>query len=294
VEVSGTGVCPAPRAVASAILQLTSEERRRQLPEQASVRVIDQGDSYEVVVQSERGESARSFDDESRDCERRVRFAAVFAVVTLLPPDILSESPEPTAPAPPLPPPVPPHPSPPPPSPTKPDMEEPLVRLELGGSAEFAPGVADGIRATSFGAELRGLLGRGPLSALLSVAYAPAGRFSVSEVSGELRRLPVAIGARFELDDQPLELAAEAALVGVFERFTGTSLRSPESATTMEFGCRLGLVAGLPIETRVTPFVGASASVFPLRQDIVVAPAGNIGYTSVVWLGAAAGLSFAL
>ena len=292
LEIRGSGTCPGPRAVRSAIVQLTSEERRQQLPDRASVRVVDRGKTYDVVVQSSRGKVERSFDDEHRDCERRVRFAAVFAVVTLLPPDIVDE---PTKVAEPEPPPPPPPPSARPPEPAPPPVAEPpLVRLELGLVAELAPGVGDGLRATTFGGELRGALGRAPLSALITIGYAPPRDFTLGPVDGEITRIPGSIGARLALLGSPVALAVDGALVVALERFSGANLRSSSTETIVEVGARLGLVVSWPIESGVTPFAGLSSTVFPAPREVEIAPTGRIGRTSPLWLTAVAGLALAL
>jgi hypothetical protein len=292
LEVEGDGNCPSPGAVRSAILQLTSEERRLELPKRARVRVVDRGKTYDVVVQSERGSVERSFDDAQRDCERRVRFAAVFAVVTLLPPDIGRDAADPGPP----PPPAPEPPAPPPVRPTPPAIvpEPRSVRLELGLSAELAPGVGGGLRGSSVGVELRCALGRAPLSALIAIGYAPVGRFSITQLDGELLRIPGAVGARLELARLPLALALDGAVVGAIERFSSTDLQHTASATIVELGARVGVVASLAVEAGITPFVGAAATLFPMVRDITIAPSGVVGRTSPLWLGGVAGLAFGL
>jgi hypothetical protein len=292
LEIRGNGTCPGARAVRSAIVQLTSEERRRQLPDRASVRVVDRGKTYDVVVQSSRGKVERSFDDEHRDCERRVRFAAVFAVVTLLPPDIIDEPTQAAEPEQVAPPPPPPPPSTPPPEPAP--VVEPLVRLELGLIAELAPGVGDGLRATTLGGELRGALGRPPLSALITIGYAPPQDYTLGSVDGDVTRIPGSVGVRLALLGSPVALAVDGALVAALERFSGANLRSSSTETIVEVGARLGLVVSWPIESGVTPFAGLSSTVFPAPREIEIAPTGRIGRTSPLWLTAVAGLALAL
>ena len=55
----------------------------------------------------------RVYRDVARDCEQRARFAAVFVVLTLMPPELLIETPKLLAAEPPSPEPAPPEPPPP-------------------------------------------------------------------------------------------------------------------------------------------------------------------------------------
>jgi len=108
------GTCPDQAAVAAAIGALVPRGVAA-LPEAAQVRLIDLGETYRVEARSDSAARTRTFRDPTRDCDQRARFAAVFIVLTLLPPELaLGVEPEP----PPKPPtalgPPPPQPPPPP------------------------------------------------------------------------------------------------------------------------------------------------------------------------------------
>lgn len=88
------GACPPPEEVRAAIFQLTSAERRRALPPLSRVLVSDEGSTYRVSVTGEGTTAQKTYSDAARDCARRTRFAAVFAILTLMPPELEPE-PEP-------------------------------------------------------------------------------------------------------------------------------------------------------------------------------------------------------
>lgn len=253
------------------------------------MRVLDRGQTYDVVVQSVRGRVERSFDDEQRDCERRVRFAAVFAVVTLLPPDIIGED-EPAPPQPEperIPPPAEPEPPP-------PQIEPALVRLEAGVFAELAPRLGSNLGSHGLGGELRGALGRGPLSVLIAIGYAPAQRFRSSRIEGDVTRIPAALGVRLGLLHEPIVLALDGALALALERFGDADLRFASSATIVEAGARLGLMASWPSDARLAPFVALTTTVFPAPREVEIAPAGVVARTAPLWLAATLGAALAL
>ena len=63
------------------------------LPRSASVDVADLGETYRVRLTTGNNQRVRVYRDLARDCEQRARFAAVFVVLTLMPPELLIDSP---------------------------------------------------------------------------------------------------------------------------------------------------------------------------------------------------------
>jgi hypothetical protein len=49
------------------------------------VEIVDLGERYRVRVATDKGMLERTYTDPARDCEKRIRFAAEFIVVSLLP-----------------------------------------------------------------------------------------------------------------------------------------------------------------------------------------------------------------
>ena len=76
------------------------------LPRTAAVDVADAGDTYRVRLTVSNTQRVRVYRDVARDCEQRARFAAVFVVLTLMPPELLIETPKLPAAEPPSPEPV--------------------------------------------------------------------------------------------------------------------------------------------------------------------------------------------
>src|SRR5262249_40507218 len=112
--------------VCDTIQQLTTPEQQRKIIPTSHVIVRDDGEKYEITVSTPEQSVERSYSDPLRECDRRTRFVAVFAILTLMPPEIGSpkepnELPEP----PPMPPP---KPMVPPPTPIMPSLPPPALR----------------------------------------------------------------------------------------------------------------------------------------------------------------------
>jgi hypothetical protein len=270
-------------------LQLVSDDRARQLPRQAVVVVADRGDDYEVRVTSATSEARRRFDDPNRECERRVRFAAVFAITTLMPPELAdSEVAEPPA----------------PPPPRAPAQKRPLptiappaarhVRLELTGFAELSAALPGDARVLGFGGELRGAIGGSGIRATLAVGYVPETELTLGEFTGRIERLIGSAGIRVPVVAGPLPVFADAGVEGALERIRGTSPYRPAAATALQLGVRAALVVALTRETQLTPLLSLFATWVPAPRAIEKSPNGTIGNTPALWLGAGAGVALDL
>jgi hypothetical protein len=292
--VDGTGSCPAPPSVNRAFAELLSEQARLLLPPKARITVDDRGGVFTVSVTAEGKNASRAYADAERDCERRVRFAAVFAVTTLRPPELALAA-EPPADEPPKvgrrkPRPAPP----PPPPPRRPAEPTPSVRLELGAFGEIGVHLAEPSHASSWGGELRAALGRGAYAMTLGVAYVPQAKLTAPELDVDLARVGASVGARAAMLEKPLALALDAALVGVLERFEGTGLYAPARESAFELGFRAGLVAALRRARGVHPFAGLHVAYFPSPREIITAPRGVVAHTPLLWTGATLGVALGL
>jgi hypothetical protein len=288
---ASAGVCPDPAAVEREILNLVPVERRDLLRNDVRVDIDDLGDLYRVTVSKNETSVKKSYSDKARDCEGRARFAAVFAVLTVMPPDLDLEPPEAPAPPPPPPPKVTVAP-PPPPLPPPPFV--PVARLEASGLVSYAPAILKAPELANFGGELRVGLGRGWLSGTLAVAYNARSTFELARVRGEVSRLPGTIGVRMASEVGSFRLAADLGVLAVLERVRAVSLSLSRSSNTIELGARLGFQIEHPVGARLAPFLGVYALLVPGPAELVSLPKGVLGNLPYLWIGGAAGLSLGL
>jgi hypothetical protein len=322
LAVGGTGVCPPPEAVRAAIFQLTSAERRRALPPQARVVVSDEGASYRVSVTGEGTTAQKTYSDPGRECARRTRFAAVFAILTLMPPE-LEPDPELSSKSEPVPRPIAESSSgstPPPPSTSTStitpksdgsarheDQEQPesslpsmsgprvrpSVRFELVGLGEQAVGAGGEPRVRSLGGEIRALLARAELAPLVTLGYAPATTLDAGLTEVEVQRTQLSLGVRAQTQLGPIDLGAELALLGALEHIAGLGFEHPASGNGFELGARAAALLSLAAN-RVGPMLAFHASVFPSPNTFEALPRGEVGHMPHLWLGLSAGLFFGL
>jgi hypothetical protein len=286
--ISIEGGCPDGGAIERAITALIPRGTAA-LPESARVIVADAGESYRVEVRSDAVTRARLFRDAARDCEQRARFAAVFIVLTLLPPD-LAAAPPPKAPAPPPAPPPPPVvvAAAPPPAPRR-------WRLELAALAEAAPAAFQSTSMLALGGQLQAARRLGRIEAALSVGVEPRIDFTIGGLQVRELRVPIGAGVRVRRATHGVELAGELAIVAAPFHAEGRSSAMPSSGTRLDLGGRAGaqLRLGGP-DRRWAPFLGLQLSVFPWPYEIASMPAGALGTTPPLWLGATAGVAAAL
>src|SRR5262245_46557131 len=91
-SIATSGACPEGAAVTAAIGALLPQGGLDSLPRSASAEVSDLGETYRATVRLEGRTWVRVYRDLARNCEQRARFAAVFIVLTLVPPELLVES----------------------------------------------------------------------------------------------------------------------------------------------------------------------------------------------------------
>jgi len=283
--VGGAGECPAPARVAAAIAQLTSPERRSQLSALARVSVADEGDHHLVSVYTGVTLHARQYDDAARDCQRRAQTAAVFAVLTLMPPEL---EPSPSA--------VP-EVAPPKRVSRASDLAKPpaafyLLELEPSLFADVGLDPGAPVVPLAWGGGLRAVIGPYSLAPMIGAAYAPELELATTEARVGLRRISGEVGARWRHRFGPFELAGDAFFVAVAARLRGIDLLRPHTEHAVELGG--GLRAAIALgHGRIAPFIELHALVFPAPTEIRALPRGVAGHSPVLWLGASGGLSFA-
>ncbi len=164
-----TAAARAREAIWSAVASIVPAKDRDRLARATRIEVSDLGDTYRVAVNAARGSTdCASTATSAHDCDHRARFAAVFIVLTLMPPDVLLDAlpvppPEPPPPPPPPPPePTSPPPPPPPPSPSAASGSRSAFSTDLAPRAGRALGrrarrrAAGGARSRADGSSRRG------------------------------------------------------------------------------------------------------------------------------------------
>ena len=292
----GSAQCPDPKTVQQAVLGLIPPEHYAELERGVRVDLEDLGDSYRVTVLKDGATVQKSYSDPAQDCEGRARFAAVFAVLTLMPPELglgPVAKPEPApkpAPAPPAPPP--------PPTPAAEPAPKPapraLVRIELSALYAYAPAILEAPSLRSFAGEFRLAVGRAAFAGTLSVAYTERARFELGSVQADFTRLPFSIGARLRSDFAPWSLTADLGLSLVAQRVRATNLLTQHSQSSLDVGVRAGIQVARELGPHVAPFIGAFVWLSPAPSEISALPQGVIGNLPYLWLGGAVGVSFGL
>jgi hypothetical protein len=284
--IGGPSTCPRPDAVLDELLTLVPRERlearlravaRGKTP---VVEIVDLGVPYRIIAAGQ----VREYRDESHDCAYRARIAAVFVALAIDPAELVT--------APPPPPPIaaPPSPSP-PPAPAVVEPASTSARLDLGAAALGGIGPDD--RVGQFGVELRWAGGRGrigPEAGLLAL-------LPVDNTAGGVRlrqwRLPVDAGVRARLTGPRLEPYGEIGIAAALLSERALDLASPRSQTALELGVRVavGLHAA---RGRWAPFAALAAELVPDPPAVFALPAGTVGHTPLLWVGATAGASLGL
>jgi hypothetical protein len=277
------GVCPRPDTLSAAVTALIPHGDLSVLPRSTAVELADLGDSYRVEVEAEGVSRVRIFRDVGHDCQQRARFAAVFIVLTLLPPELVIDVEPPPPPSPTLPP---------PPAPEPPPRR---YRLELGAVLDLAPPIFQAPQIIAWGGTLRVARRFGRWAGVAGVGLEPRASFSTDGLLGRQWRIPLDLGLRLSRPLDGWELDGEAALAAAVFHAEGLNTLMPQSGTRLDLGARLGgiLRFGRP-SARAVPFVGLAALVFPHRYQIATTPLGTLGDTPALWLGATLGLSASL
>lgn len=295
LPVTSDSDCPAPADVQAEVRELTTPAQRAGVPADSRVVVTDHGAAIAIAITRDGKTTVRVYRDAARDCARRAHFVSVLAVVALMPPELGADAQPPAEPPAPEPEPTPPPVAKPPTASVAPPA--PLVRIELGARGDVSVPLADSVRVALPSAAMGVALGASDLRFTLGVGYAPASevRYTASAAgSAELSRFDVALGARYVLTHAPFDLALDASALLTRQELSGRSSRQPQQDTAFSAGARFGLHACWSERSLVSPFLGASASVFPFAPAISQLPQGTVGHLPYFWLGLSGGLALAL
>ena len=272
-EISSTGSCPSADAIWTAMSSLVPSGALESLPRAAAVDVADAGDTYRVRLTVSNTQRVRVYRDVARDCEQRARFAAVFVVLTLMPPELLIETPKLPA-AEPVPEPLPP----PEPPPAVPEPPPRRLRFELAALGDTAPAVLSAPEMTGAGGELRAAIGGGRLAASFAIGLQPRTDFAIGTVRAREQRIPIDAGIRWRQVQRWVEIDGEASLMAAIFRAQGLSPVAPREATRVDLGLRGGIVLRVGArDARIAPIAGVHAVYFPRPYDLAIMPAGVVG-----------------
>lgn len=307
--------CPDVEAVWSTVVKLVPGAASQLLAARPRVDVVDLGERYRVQVATDGKVLERIYSDPPRACDKRVRFAAEFIVLALLPPQLLeptegaaSAPAEPTTPVEPAgtastpsSPPTATAPAPPPPMPSDATLTKErqaartrAIHLDLAGVAQASFPVLGAPGVLMWGGDLRARIGVGRLGALVGVGYLPRVGFQAGDFRGAILRVPAVAGLWTRLVNRAFRLDASAALTAALERYEGVSPHSPSDATRLAPGIELGITASSGALAGLEPILRLTLAWIPVTEELAVAPQGDVAATPSLWLGGALGMSLEL
>lgn len=290
--------CPSRDSIGVAVQSLLGESQPSS-DELNLVEVIDLGDRYVIKVKGR----VREYTDESRDCAKRARVAAVFVALTLAPPDIgaSEEGPSPKAdmsqPEPPvqastL--------SPAAPTPPVQPVIAPVVPSASVAPRSWTPGVEVGVSAAmaprsdktlfDLGGQFK-LVFTSPQWGLVLGANIPtASTLLLESIRIQQARYSAIFGVRLHLHTEQLRGALDICAMSALLRLRQLDLPSANAVTRVESGLHVGTTWALSGRL-ISPYVGGYAEFIPATIPIAVEPRGIIGHSSAVWLGLSAGMA---
>ncbi len=288
----GNSECPEPSAVEREVRRLIPQDRQSVLDAGVRIELQDLGESYRVTVSKDGSTLKKSYADAARDCDGRARFAAVFAVLTIMPPELEASEPKPEPAPPPPPAPLP------TPSVVRPIVEAPalppLAHVELSGLFVGALALEQAPKIGAWGGQLGVAFGRGAISGTLSFGYVARARFELSGVEGDIVTLPASVGVRASSELGPVTIAGDLGLLALIEQVRATNLARTSSDHALDLGVRAAVSLAWPVGRRFAPFIGAFSWIVPAPRELYALPQGVIGSLPDWWIGGAAGVALGL
>lgn len=295
--VDGSGTCPARRDVEEALADLIPPGQEGAFRGGVEIRLREDGDTYRVWVSAPEKQAEKVYTDPARDCHERARVAAVFVFLTVFPPELWGDAlegstlegsaleREDTSGD----------------SKDEPDVTVPeegstvpaLFRFELGGFAETAPALGKGPAMASGGVELRSVVGRGSVAALLAVGYAPSIDLVAPGLEARLWRAPLSVGARWRLPYEAVWIGLDGGLHGQLQGISATSPVAANRDVLVRWGARFAFSVG-GTSSPLFPFASLHVTVLGDRRELVVLPRGTVAELPRVWLGATIGAGLEL
>ena len=288
--------CPSREATEAAVHALLGQSSIPPADLQ-QIEIVDLGERYVITVK----ERTREYTDETRDCGKRARVAAVFVALTLAPPDIGSpdatpDAVEPSVPVNPIAPPTPVSPSPPVQSPAHvvpsppnnvPNPTRWVPQAELGASFALAPRSEQSV--VNWGGQFRFVLTSNRWGGTLGVDIPARSTLEIQSIRIQQARytadLSLRINGNFGQFRSALDLGPLLALVQLQQ------MDLPGANRVSRWQAGLRLAASTALAGRIiSPFVGVNVQIIPFPTLIAVIPDGVIGHTSAVWLGLTMGI----
>jgi hypothetical protein len=267
VRVHSDGDCPTAAQVASALDYLLKGSGQTVAADTAVtdlvLEVAELGQRYRVSLAGQ----SREYEDPAQDCEERARVAAVFAAITLEPPEVRSHT---KAPAPPA-----------------------SRTFELRVAAVADLGLQSAHPAQAWGGELRAILSGQRWGIELGVGGQAPAELTWGTYHAKVTRFPFDLCLRgiFRRAHVVSSLSAGVALAIFNLRGEVSSMPVQEGGTRLDLGFRSALAIELLPDARLAPFLALHASVWPRRYAAIVEPIGQVGAIPLVWVGAALGVA---
>lgn len=325
--VRGESNCPDPMAVQTEVFRLSSSERRAQELPGASVVVVDVGESYRVEITKAGERFDKTYSDPARECDKRVRFAAIFVVMTLMPPELRTDgehaaaadregdvgeaaaeeqdSTEPAGAS------RQPHAAPAPPVPVERSQgsvgatgdisadvghgapgESSGVRVdvELMGALHQSLSDTDSPRIASIGLEALLAVGGETLAWFGAVGGTPKVRFEVGDVHAELSEVSFRSGVRQQWESGAWRVASDVGAVASRRSILALGAETNTPRVAWEVGLGAGLGGARRLGGMAAGLFSLRASYYPKPSELSVVPRGRLSQMPSWWLAALLGV----
>jgi hypothetical protein len=272
LPVQSVGTCPNADQVSAALDYLLKESGNATgtdaVPPAPTLVVVDLGSRYQVSLAGQ----TRAYEDPARDCAERARVAAVFAAVTMEPPEVAARA-KPLAP---------------------PEPRSRYLELLAGGRSEV--GIERAHQTFTGGAELRATLTGQRWGAELGAGAEWPATLAWGSYRAQITRFPLDISARVVLRRKSAVASLSVGVVvALFNlRGEGAALPVHDGGTRADVGLRAALSVTLLPSARFSPYLSLHTSVSPNPYAVIVDPVGQIGATPQVWVGATLGIAAAV
>jgi hypothetical protein len=247
-------------------LRLTPPHQQQLYTEAVQVELQDLGSSYQLGIVAPTLQTEKTYVDPGRDCTRRARFAAVFVVLTLMPPEVAAEadadSSESARAAP-------------------ESLARPRASMDAAALLSWSPPVFDGPELVAPGVLLRGSAYVGAWGANVAATYHQKTEFDLESAAMQSRRWSVAVGLELARHGARWTFVGEAGTVARFQRLRATELLAPETRSAFELGVRIGARAVFSLG-RFGLVAGVLLDGFPAPTELTVAPRGRLGTTAAI------------
>jgi hypothetical protein len=267
LRVQSAGRCPNAEQVSTALSYLLKASDDAAGSDTAAAALtlvlVDLGPRYQVALDGQ----TRDYADPIRDCDERARVAAVFAAMTIEPPEVAARA------------------RPPAPSHSR------QVELRVAGLADV--GLERSSQAFTAGGELRGAIVGQRWGVEIGAGAEWPATLAWDAYRAHITRFPLAVSVRAVLRRTRalVTISAGVAMVPFTLRGEGTGVPVHDGGTRLDLGLRSALAVALLPAARFSPFLSLHVSVSPKPYGVVVDPVGQVGSTPQVWVGATLGLA---